>query len=165
MEDLDLIYKRYAKPLYRYVLRISRNETTAEEIVQQTFYKAVLNADKFKGESSVFTWLCRIAKNELFNFLKKRDNLNLNIDDFLFLADEHAVEETVETRESARAVAAALEELTEPFKEAFNLRVFAGLSFREIGDFFGKTENWARVTFFRARQKIIEKLEGMNYEM
>lgn len=162
--DFDEIFRDYARLLYKYVLKLSHNEDIAEEIVSETFYKAILGAHKFKGECRVTTWLCRIARNEYINHIKKKERSNLNIDDFPALCDERRIEEIEEDREAAAAVRSALKEFPETVQELFELRV-CGMSFREIGDIYGKTENWARVTFFRAKQKIIEKMEEQGYEM
>lgn len=162
--DFDEIFRDYAGLLYKYMLKLSHSEDIAEEIVQETFCKAVINAHKFKGECKVTTWLCRIARNEYLNYIKKKERSNLNIDDFSAVADERVLEEIVEDREAASAARAALNELPELVRELFELRVY-GLSFRELGDIYGKTENWARVTFFRAKQKIIRRMEEQGYEM
>lgn len=162
--DFDEIFRDHARLLYKYVLRLSHNEDVAEEIVGETFCKAILNAHKFKGECKVTTWLCRIAHNEYINYIKKKERSTLNIDDFPKLRDERRIEEIAEDREAASAVKAALSEFPENVRELFELRIY-GMSFREIGDVFGKSENWARVTFFRAKRKIIEKMEEHGYEM
>ncbi|MBD5129783.1 MAG: sigma-70 family RNA polymerase sigma factor [Ruminococcaceae bacterium] len=163
MNDLNEIYKSLARPLYKYVLRLSHNESTAEEIVQQTFYKAVKHADKFNGGCAVLTWLCEIAKNEYLNHCKKSENLN--IDDFAELSAGSYIEKSAEDKETAAAALEELKKLPEPYGQVFALRVEDELSFREIGEVFGKTENWARVTFYRARQKIIERMEERGYGM
>ncbi|MCM1165232.1 MAG: sigma-70 family RNA polymerase sigma factor [Lachnospiraceae bacterium] len=163
MDDLNEIYRNFARPLYRYVLRLSRNENTAEEIVQQTFYKAVKHADKFNGECAVLTWLCEIAKNEYLNFVKKRGALNIDKLDGLSVGSR--VETVAENKDAAAAAVEEIRALPEPYGQVFALRAEDELSFREIGAVFGKTENWARVTFYRARMKIIERLEERGYEM
>ncbi|MDE7194553.1 MAG: sigma-70 family RNA polymerase sigma factor [Oscillospiraceae bacterium] len=162
--DFDEIFRGYAELLYKYMLKLSRSEDIAEEIVQETFCKAIINSHKFKGECKVTTWLCQIARNEYLNYIKKKERSNLNIDDFSAVADERRLEDIIEDRETAFAARAALRELPETVRELFELRA-SGLSFREIGDIYGKTENWARVTFFRAKQKIIEKMEEQGYEV
>lgn len=162
--NFDEIFRDYAGLLYKYILKLSRSEDIAEEIVQETFCKAIINAHKFKGECKVTTWLCRIARNEYLNYIKKKERSNLNLDDFSALSDERRLEDIIEDREAAAAARAVLKELPEPVRELFELRV-SGLSFREIGDICGRSENWARVTFFRAKQKIIEKMEEQGYEM
>lgn len=165
MEDFDEIYRTCARPLYLYVLRLSQSETIAEEIVQETFYKAVKNARKFKGECKVLTWLCRIAKNEYFGFLRKKENAHLNLDDFQTLSDTREIEKVVEDHEAASAVLSILRTLSDPYRSVFEWRVIGALSFREIGDLFGKSENWSRVTFYRAKQKITEKAREQGYEV
>lgn len=165
MEDFDEIYQTYARPLYLYVLRLSQSEMIAEEIVQETFYKAVKNARKFKGECKILTWLCQIAKNEYLGFLRKKENAHLNIDDYQALSDMREIEKIVEDHEAATAVLSILRTISDPYRRVFELRVIDALSFQEISDLFGKSENWARVTFYRAKQKITEKAREQGYEV
>lgn len=162
--DFGDIFRDYSRLLYKYVLSLSHSEDIAEEIVSETFCKAVLGAHRFKGECQITTWLCRIARNEYLNYIKKKERFNLNIDDFPALSDERRVEEAAEDKEAASVIREALKELPENAREIFEMRVY-GMSFREIGEACGKTENWARVTFFRAKRKIIEKMEEHGYEM
>lgn len=96
--DFDEIFGDYARLLYKYVLKLSHNEDVAEEIVSETFCKAILGAHKFKGECRITTWLCRIARNEYINYIKKKERSNLNIDDYPALCDERHIEEIAEDR-------------------------------------------------------------------
>lgn len=160
----DEIYKSLARPLYKYVLRLSRSESVAEEIVQQTFYKAVKYAERYNGECAVLTWLCGIAKNEYLNYLKKSGRY-VDIDDMTELSAGAYIETSVENRDMAAAAVGEMKKLPEPYGQVFALRVEDELSFREIGAVFGKSENWARVTFYRARQRIIKGMEERGYEM
>lgn len=158
-EELDEIYRLYAADVYRFVLRLCRNETLAEDILQDTMLKAVMQIDKFQGRCSLRTWLCTIARNEYLNHVKRADNRNLPLEEALTLDADEPIEQRVQDAMLSREIHRILHTLDEPYKEIFTLRVFAELKFEEIGALFGKSGNWARVTFFRAKEKIIQKME------
>ena len=164
MNEFDEIYDKYARQIYLFLLKLSGNETIAEDILQDTFLKAIESADSFEGRSEVTTWLCSIAKNEYMNYVKRRDNKNDTIED-KEIRNEGDMTLRLEDKESSAAIHKALHALAEPYREVFTLRVMGELSFRQIGDIFEKNENWARVTFFRAKAKLIEKLKEDSYEM
>ena len=120
-EDFDQIYQNYFDPVYRYVLSISENSAVAEEITQETFFKALQSLDQFQGKSNLKSWLCAIAKNQWL--LEQRKKNVQPVDEVTSLADPQ-------------------------------------LSFRDIGELFDKSENWACVVYHRARAKLKEKMEG-----
>ena len=161
-EMLDEIYKTYAKELYRYIFNLCRNETLAEDILQDTMLNAVMSIDKFKGECSLKTYLCRIARNIQLNHVKRAENKNIPIDDSMEFVADDSVEEQLNNKMQSQAIHRVLHTLDEPYKEVFTLRVFAELKFNDIGNLFGESANWARVTFFRAKEKIIRQLEKEN---
>ena len=115
--------------------------------------------DKFKGDSSLYTWLCAIAKRCLINRYKK-DSRELPTDDFsgTLLKTERSPEEMVSDKDMAMYIHKILHTMQEPYKEVFSLRVFGQLSFGDIAKLFAKTESWARVTYHRARKIINEEL-------
>ena len=142
--------------VYRYALTLCPSETDAQDVTQETFLKAMGARASFAGESSLYTWLCAIAKNLWRNRCKKLGReLPLDWD-----ADPGgtSVEQAAEDRDMSLAVHRALHRLDEPYKEVFSLRAFGELSFAEIGALFDKTEGWARVTYHRARKMILETL-------
>ena len=165
MQDFDEIYRLYSQPVYRFVLKLCGNTEIAEEIMQETFYKAVRYSDRFNGRWKGVTWLCTIARNEYINFTKKKENSNISTDDFSYYGDSFNIEDMFEDREQALGIHKAMHALDEPYKEIFSLRVMGELSFRDIGGLFERSENWARVNFFRAKQKIIELLKEDGYEL
>lgn len=158
MEEFDEVYRLYAADVYRYILSLSRNETLAKDILQNTMLKAFKNINKFRGESSIKTWLFGIAKNEYLNSIRHAENKNLPLDEVLDAIDEN-IEHRFSDRFQALEIHRILHELDEPYKEIFSLRVFAELKFTDIGEIFEKSENWARVTFYRAKEKIIKLLK------
>lgn len=157
--EFDEIYQNYAGDLYRFILRLCGNEQLAMDILQDTMLKAFTEIGKFRGECSMKTWLCTLARNLYRDHLKKAENRNLPLEESWNLPAGGDLEERMADRAQALAIHRLLHRLDEPYREIFSLRIFAELSFQEIGQVFGKTENWARVTFFRAKKKLIELLE------
>ena len=153
-KEFDEIYRLYAEDVYRFLLKLCRNETLAEDILQDTMLKAVTSFSSFKGKCSLKTWLCTIARNEYLNHCKRRENKHLPLDE-VQLSDGEPLEQRISDRLTAMELHKVLHRLEEPYKEIFTLRVFAELKFEDIGEVFGKSANWARVTFFRAKEKII----------
>ena len=153
-KEFDEIYRLYAEDVYRFLLKLTRNETVAEDILQDTMLKAVTSFSGFKGNCSLKTWLCTIARNEYLNHCKRRENRHLPLDE-VQLADSESLEQRISDKLTAMELHTVLHRLEEPYKEIFTLRVFAELKFEDIGALFGKSANWARVTFFRAKEKII----------
>jgi len=147
--------------VFRYIRRLSGNEHIAEEITVDTFFKAMNSIDSFRGDCDIRVWLCQIAKNSYLSYLKKSGRID-NIEDaeLLNIADPNeTVEEKFVRYDEAVQVQKALHNIPNPYKEVFMWRVFAELSFKQIGQIFGKSENWACVTYHRARNKIKERLE------
>ena len=166
MTDFEQLYKTYFDDVYRYILRLSGNEHVAEEITSDTFFKAMKSIDGFRGDCDVRVWLCQIAKNCYYSHVKK-NNRHEEIEEGEFLtlpdpspgvADEYAQKDEVER------IQRILHRVNDPYKEVFMWRVYADLSFKQIAQIFGKTENWACVTYHRARKMIKERLEEQNSE-
>lgn len=149
--------------LFRYMLSLTRNEYEAEDITQEAFARALEVKESFEGGCSLYTWLCTIGKNLWLNRLKKQKK-NIGSDALDQLPDDSTViEERIADRDSAMHILRIVHTLDEPYKEVFSLRVFGQLGFKEIASLFGKTDNWARVTYHRAKERIIDKLrkDGM----
>lgn len=153
MEDYQEIYSLYFQDVYKYVLALSRDPSLAEEITQEAFFKALKSLDSFQGQCKLYVWLCQIAKNTYLSYLKKHKEPEK--EETL----TSSLEEMMLDKESVFLIHQALHNLPEPYKEVFSLRVLGELSFRQIGLLFGKTENWARVTYHRARLTIKEEFE------
>ena len=147
------IIKKYFQDVYKYVLALSRDPSLAEEITQEAFFKALKSLDSFQGQCKLYVWLCQIAKNTYLSYLKKHKEPEK--EETL----TSSLEEMMLDKESVFLIHQALHNLPEPYKEVFSLRVLGELSFRQIGLLFGKTENWARVTYHRARLTIKEELK------
>lgn len=158
VESFDQVYEEYFEQVYRYILSISQNQNLAEEITQETFYKALRSLDKFRGESSLKSWLCAIAKNIWISGQRKKKVEP--IEEVDTIADTSIdPEESIMLQDQSMHIHRILHEIDEPYREVFTLRTLGQLSFGDIGDIFGKSANWACVVYHRARAKIKEKME------
>ena len=153
MTGLEEIYNQYFKDVYLFVYRLSKDKNIAEDITSETFLKAIKSIDSFKGDSDIRVWLCQIAKNVYFSYLRKQKKL-VNVDTVPEAKNEVDVEKLVYSSEESMKLHEIVHNLPEPYKEVFSLRIFGELSFKQIARLFGKTDNWACVTFHRAKDKI-----------
>ena len=153
----EKMYEAYYMRVYSYVVMISGSRELAEEITQETFCRAMTKSASFRREADEVTWLCTIAKN-LFYDEKRRQKKTGPIPEDIE-ADGKSIEQIAADRDSSFRVHLALHALEEPYREIFELRVFGELGFKNIGTIFGKTENWARVTYHRARLKLQERMK------
>ena len=151
--DFEDVYARYFRKVYAFSYALSHNAHTAEEITQETFFRALKSPEQFDGRSSVDTYLCAIAHNLFVSSLRqaKKNAPDMALD---FLPSDENIEADYEQKDTARRLHQLLHRLDEPYKEVFTLRVFGELSYAEIGALFDKGESWARVSCFRARQKL-----------
>lgn len=153
--DFQQVYDLYFKDVYKYVLSLSKDPFLAEEVTQETFFKALNSIESFRGQCRLYVWLCQIAKNTYFTYRVKsgREKWRRDPD------GQENLEEKFLERETAFEIHKVLHNLPKPYKEVFSLRTFGDLSFQQIGVLFGKTESWARVTYHRARLKIKEEMQ------
>lgn len=156
MPDFEAVYRRYFADVYRYALALSRDEVMAEEVTQETFFRALSAIDRFRGDCQMRVWLCQIARNQYRTLCRERGHYGESVGE----PGDTGVEEGFADRDAARRLHQLLHDLPEPYKEVFSLRTFGELPFAQIGELFGKTESWARVTYFRARQKLKEGFDG-----
>ena len=160
MQELDTIYRDNFIKVYRYILSMSGDPHLAEDITQETFFKAIQKLNGFRGDCSLTTWLCRIARNLYLNHKSRqtRDQNYLKHHPPETVSPESVERELIQ-KEQTSAVINAMQKLDDPYKEVFSLRAFSDLSFKEIGKMFGKNDSWARVTYHRAKLKIREDLK------
>ena len=156
--EFEQIYTTYFRDVYLYICKLSNSEHIAEEITSETFFKAMKSIDSFRGDCDIRVWLCQIAKNCYYSYIKKADRTEC-IDNVEIAEQGASFEERLFRHDTAIQIQKILHDVPEPYKEVFMWRVYAELSFKQIGQIFGKSENWACVTYHRARNKIKEKLE------
>jgi len=149
--------------VYHYVLSLCRSESDALDITQEAFLRAMKTAHRFEGDSSLYTWLCAIAKNLWLSRYKKQNREVPAAPDETVPDSGIPLEQRLDDRDTALHIHRILHDISEPYKEVFSLRVFGQLPFADIADLFGKTENWARVTHHRARRMICDRMRKEGY--
>ena len=156
MQDMKKIYEEYFETVNKYLFCLTHDNDISEELTQETFYKAVQKINTYKGECKISVWLCQIAKNLWYDQCRKKKKI-INIEEELF--DIQAIETTesqVIENEEKILLYKKLQKLDEKTREVIYLRITGELSFKEIGTILNKTENWARVTFYRGKNKLKE---------
>lgn len=157
MTELEEIYNNYFKDVYFFLYSLSKDKHIAEDLTSETFIKAIKSIESFKGNCDIKVWLFQIAKNSYYSYIRKHKNL-IELDSVPEKKDDCDIEKSVFSSEESMKIHEILHNLSEPYKEVFSLRIFGELRFRQIGSLFGKTDNWACVTFHRAKNKIREEM-------
>lgn len=166
-KDIDVIYNRYYRDIYFFCYRMCEsNESLAEELTQNAFFKAFQSADSFRGNCSVKTWLCQIARNDYISYLRKNKHLSTTAADELLhniAAPQESAQTRLEDSESAAAIRRILDTLKPPYGDVFRQKVLQDMSYQEIALSYNKTANWARVIYYRAKQQIIETMQQADF--
>ena len=157
MSTFTQIYEEYAQPLFRFLFALTGDEDLAEELQQETFYQAFLHIDRFEGRCSLYTWLCQIGKNAWLKECRRKRRFE-SMEDTDLPPDRRTPETRVIDRDRLARVRQAVYRLEEPYKEVFILHTFGGLKLKDIAQSFGKSESWARVTYYRAKSKIAQEV-------
>lgn len=158
MTEFERIYRQYFRDVERYLLALCRDAHLAEELTAQVFFKAMKALPTFRGDCDIRTWLCSIAKHTYLSHMRKIKPME-DVDNLRIPDPGKGIEERIQDRDQAMSIHRILHTLPEPYKEVFSLRVFGELGFGDIGGLFGKSTNWACVTYHRARQKIRDEME------
>ena len=157
MLDFEMVFQNNNQFIFRFLMKLCGDASLAEELTQETFFRAYMNMSALRNEEKVAVWLCQIAKNTYFawfNEQKRKQPISQPISE----NSTPDIAELFEEKELAGRAFSVLHALEEPYKEVFMLSVFGGLSLKDISAMFGKSESWARVTYYRAKQKIMEGL-------
>ena len=157
MNEIEQIYKKYYTVIYKYLLCLTKDADTAEELTQETFYKMIKKINTFKGNSKISVWLCEIGKNLWYDELRKNKYKTISYDEIKNQSSStDCIENEIINKEEFDKTNKKIEQLDELSKRVLYLRINSDMSFKEIGDILGKSETWSRVTFYRAKQKIKE---------
>lgn len=156
MFDMDAAYREYAVMVYKFLLSLCYEEELAEELTQETFYQAVRSVDRYDGSCKVSTWLCQIAKHLWYREMERRKRKGTSELTADMESLEKPVEEQLLVKEEKMELFRKVHVLDDISKEIVLLRVTGAFSFKEIAELFGKNENWARVTYYRAKQKLLK---------
>ena len=159
MQNMEEIYKEYSTTVYKYLFCLTQNKELSEDLTQETFAIAVKDIKKFRGECKLSVWLCQIAKHIWYKELNKRKkNANVSFEEIKEdVLHAETIEETICAKEEKIELFKSMQKLDEKSREVMYLRMIGNLSYEEIGEILGKTSNWSRVTFYRAKQKIREE--------
>lgn len=160
--DMEELYDRYFTAVYKYLFSVSQDKHIAEELTQETFFKALQKIDDFRGQCEIRVWLCQIGKNAYYDYLRRNRRFSPIAEQGEMPAGQ-SLELDFEKKETAYRLHRILHNLNEPYKEVFSLRTFGELSFREISSLFGKSESWAKMTYLRAKRKIREEMEDEDH--
>lgn len=155
MQSMEEIYQQHARTVYKFILSMTHDEDLSEELTQETFYQAIRSIDRFDNSCSVSTWLCAIAKNQLAAYRRKHP-VHTDIQDYTQTAG--SAEDDIIASSDRVELMKKLHGCPEPYREIIYMRVFGDLSFREIGEIMGKTENWARVNFYRGKERLRKEI-------
>ena len=157
MQDMEQIYEQYFETVNKYLFCLTRNNDISEELTQETFYKAVKKIDTYKGECKMSVWLCQIAKNLWYDYCRRNKRLeNIKEEDLLDVQALNTLEEQIILNDERNSLYKKMQCLNEKTREVMYLRITGELSFKEIGIILNKTENWARVTFYRGKNQLKE---------
>ncbi|MCD8022758.1 MAG: RNA polymerase sigma factor [Lachnospiraceae bacterium] len=159
MDEFEQLYRRYYKDVYLYLCTLTGDCSVAEDLTAETFLRAYSSVEKFRGDCDIRTWLCKIARNQYISHYRKNKRLT-PLHEIGDIPDPYAdVTQTYEDQDSAERIQKYLNQMKEPYRQVFTLRVFSELPFAQIAKLFGKSEGWARVTFLRAKRQIQEWME------
>lgn len=165
MTEFEDIYRTYFNDVYLYIRRVSGSEQIAEEITSETFFKAMRSVKGFRGDCDIRVWLCQIAKNCYYSYLKRFERTD-SIEDVPLTelpSQDETTEDKIVRQDEAMRIRKILHDIPEPYREVFMWRVFAEMSFKQIGQIFSKSDNWACVTYHRAKSMIKSRLEDSDY--
>ena len=159
---MEEIYIKYSKKVYKYLYTLTQDHELSEELMQDTFYSAIKSINNFREDSSIFSWLCEIAKNKWKNYIRKKSKIKLiefndKIESWLF---DNNIEDEFLKKDDKLRLRHEIEKLDEISKEVVYLRINGDLQFKEIGKILNRSEAWARITFYRSKLKLKEVLNN-----
>lgn len=160
MISIGQIYEENSKIVYGFLFSYTKDTSISEELTQETFLKAIKSIHRYNGTCKISVWLCQIAKHLLFQEWNKRGKIiNVQLDENIKIISE-SIEELVVSNENKKKIYKIIQSMDNPYKEVLYLRLTGDLSFKEIGEILENTENWARVTYYRGKSKLIRRLES-----
>ena len=159
MQDIEEAYKMHSRTVYKYLFCLTKNEEISEDLTQETFAIAVKEINKFKGNCKLSVWLCQIAKHLWYKQLKKNKKVNIGeLDENI--PDINTIDDLAFKDEEKIWILKQMQKLDQKEREVLYLRSFGNLNFNQIAEVLGKTPNWTRVVFYRAKQKLKEVKEN-----
>lgn len=157
MTEFEKVFEDNREFIFKYLLKLTKNPSLSEELTGETFFRAYMNYAGLRDKEKVSAWLCQIAKNTYFAWYNEHKKID-SLEEKILCLETDNPEETFIKKELSEKALMCLHELEEPYKEVFMLSVFGGFSLKDISKTFGKSESWARVTFYRAKQRLLERM-------
>ena len=156
---MDELYEQNAQIVFLFLVRLCRDEELAQELTQETFLRAIESLGRYDGTCRISTWLCQIARHILYqHWEKEKRSFHVELDEEIPAGEN--TEQSAIHRIELSTVREALERLPKQTRDLVKLRAFTDLSFRDIGEMLGKSENWARVTYYRAKLQLLKEVEN-----
>jgi len=161
MDEYKDIYELYGDYVYRFLLCLTSSQQIAEELTQETFYQAVKSIGRYNGTCKMAVWLCQIAKHTYYNHLKhEKYRQHISLDDITDSESDESPEDEVISNEAVTNIWKEINNLDDTYREVLICHINNGMNFREIGIIMNKSENWARVTYYRAKKKLEERMKS-----
>lgn len=157
MTEFEKLFNENRDFIFKYLLKMTGNISLSEELTQETFFRAYMNYASVRRKDKASVWLCQIAKNAYFAWYNRQKKFG-SLEEFREIAGSESIEDVFIQKELSQQALLCLQELEEPYREVFKLSVFGGFSLKDISLLFGKSESWARVTFYRAKHKLLDKM-------
>lgn len=161
MTEFEKLFQDNREFIFKYLMKLTGDASLSEELTQETFFRAYMNYASLREKEKASMWLCQIAKNTYYAWYNEHKKLGA-FEDAEPLGNSENMEDIFVQKELSQKALSCLHELEEPYKEVFMLSVFGGFSLKNISSIFGKSESWARVTFYRAKQKLLERMRYQN---
>jgi len=161
--EFEKLFQEHQALIFKYLMKMTKDASLSEELTQETFFRAYMNYTSLRNKEKSAVWLCQIAKHTYFSWYNKQKKES-PIDSLEAISDDKSIEDAFARKDLSQKALLCLHELEEPYKEVFMLSVFGGFSFKDISLTFGKSDSWARVTFYRAKQKLLKRMEEL-YEL
>lgn len=159
VEDFDMIYSVHGKTVYSFLYSLSHDKNLSEELMQETMFRAIMHIDKFRGDCKLSVWLCNIAKNLYYEWYNKNKKTIPIEEASIPTGDEKDISLDLADKDTAWRILDLLHKLDDPHKEVFMLHALGDVPLRDISRLFNKSDSWARVIYYRAKNMIIEELK------
>lgn len=154
LNQFTAIYNKYKKPLYNYLLKVMKNTWAAEDIVHNVFIKYFNGTDSITDKTKTEYWLFKTARNEAFDYFRKNKIKPEELTEFFRTPSSGSPESDIENKEMLAIISAALDSVEPGMREVFILKVYTGLSYKEIAAVMEIPENLVKSRLFNVREKL-----------
>lgn len=153
---MDELYEQNAKIVYHFLYSRCHDVQLAQDLTQETFLRAYQSLERYDGSCKISTWLCQIAKHLFYQYLQKNGcEIPAEIEEKQSAVTD--TEKQVLTKLELMDVLKEMQKLPDKMREVIYLRITGDLSFKEIGEILGRSENWARVNFYRGKEMLLKR--------